>query len=149
MKIQDASYSDLEALIVRADQEKGAMQCTFRCPVTDKNVEAQADIAAANRGSLKTKVKQSATQGLTRSFSRTAMQWVRSIFGNGAMAKIANDVVHHTTSAVGQPRFSESEKQAAIVQAFRSVGTSFRFDAERGTFVHADATVATPDAVGA
>ena len=146
MKIQDASYPDIESLICRADQRKGAMQCTFRCPVTDREVEAQADLATANSGSLKTKVKQSATQGLTRSFSRTAMQWVRSVFGNGAMAKIANDVVHHTTSAVGQPRFSEAEKQAAILHAFRSVGASFRFDSERGGFVHADATASLPAA---
>jgi len=139
------TYEEIQPLIHGAVQEGGAMRCTFKCPVTGTTVESQAGI---QRGTgLADLAKQSVKRSLVWSIRSAILSAVSSVVGGGFVGRAARSVASQaTTSATQQATshsFSEDEKHAAVVNAFRSVSAQFAWDEKNKRWVSAASVAET------
>jgi len=136
--MSEITYENIKPLIESAEQEGSMMKCVFKCPVSGTTVESQAAIQKG-RG-LADRAKESAKRSLSWRIRWGVSRLVRSALGYGIGGRVAGDVAGQAVSGaaekVGQG-FSESEKQAAIEQAFKNVSSQFVFDGKKNTWVAA------------
>ncbi|TVR03503.1 MAG: hypothetical protein EA398_04805 [Deltaproteobacteria bacterium] len=128
------SWENVEALVASKEQERGTMVVTFQCPVSGETVEGRASLNTER--SLKSTVKESFLRQLVWSLMRT----VRRMLGYRMAGSIASDATRHVaTDATEKARFSEADRQKAIVEAFERVQSQFRWDEGDGRWVHVSA----------
>lgn len=132
------SYNTIHPLIVHAEQQGTAMRVTFRCPVSGQEVHASAGLRAAN--TIGNRVAGTAKRNLMWSVRGAIAGAVRRAFGHGMLGSMAAGAARDAMSAgESNLRFSDSEKQEAIVRAFASVSSQFAWDAQNGRFISAQA----------
>lgn len=142
------SFQHLEPLLAGSESAqiiRGTMRCTFTCPATQKEVAAQASLDAANRDAANrdattSRIKAKVQSGIARSVSRGAMRFVASLFGNNEIGRMAREVTGEAVTSVASKRhYSETERQNAIVAAFRSVSSQFFWNDEANAWQHESA----------
>ncbi|MBL4846481.1 MAG: TerB family tellurite resistance protein [Planctomycetes bacterium] len=121
----EITYASVEALLQNASELEGAVRCTFRCPVTQADVEAEGVLEKGRELADVCPGDQSLLGGL------------RSALGGLFTAALGK---RKAASPVRLPEgtsssFSESERKAGIVVAFRSVADRFVWDPSRERWV--------------
>lgn len=128
------SWENVETLVASKEQERGTMVVMFQCPISGETVEGRASMKTER--SLKSTVKESFLRQLVWSLMRT----VRRMLGYRMAGSIASDATRHvTTDATEKARYSEADRQKAIVEAFERVQSQFRWDEGDGRWVHVSA----------
>ncbi|WP_428261709.1 hypothetical protein [Haliangium sp.] len=131
-------YENIQPLIAAAEQQGASMRVTFRCPVSGFEVQASAGLRADD--SISGRAAQRAKRSLMWSVRSAISRAVRSALGHGVLGSAASSVASDVVQAGGeQVRYSDSDKEAAMVRAFESVQSQFAWDAEKGQFISAQA----------
>lgn len=143
----EVTYDTIAPLVLRTDTHGTTLKVVFRCPVSEKVVDAQATL---RRGAgLKDVAVGSAKRGIMHSLRRSVLGAVRSALGYGLLGRVGQDVARSVLSDVEEKaneHFSEEEKHAAAVEAFERVRSEFVWDPKGQRFVSAMAAGATPSA---
>ena len=130
------SWENVEPLVASKEQERTTMVVTFQCPVSGETVEGRASLNTER--SLKSTVKESFLRQLVWSLMRT----VRRMLGYRMAGSVAADATRHVaTDATSKARFSDADRQKAIVEAFERVQSQFRWDESDARWVHASVEV--------
>jgi uncharacterized tellurite resistance protein B-like protein len=116
--MSEITYPSIEALLQDAQELEGAVRCTFRCPVTQAEVEAEGAL-------VKGQELADVCQG-----DQTLLGGLRSALGGLFSAALGK---REAASPVRLPEgaaspYSESERKAGIVVAFRSVADRLVWD---------------------
>lgn len=143
----DVTYDSIAPLVHRSSTEGTTLQVSFKCPVSEAEVQSQATL---RRGKgVKDVAMSSAKRGLMASLRRSVMGAVRAALGHGLLGRVGQDVARSVLSDADQKvreHFTEDEKQAATVDAFERVKSEFVWDPKGQRFVSAKVTGATPSA---
>ena len=113
------------------------MRVSFRCPVSGHEVEASAALRAAD--SVGNRVAQSAKRSLMWSVRSAIGSAVRRALGHGMLGSAASSAARDAMSGGGGTRYSEEEKQDAVVRAFESVSSQFAWDAQNQRYISVQA----------
>ncbi len=120
------TYQQIEPLIVSATLDRNQMVCTFKTP-SGKIIESKASVRRHNdvQSQVQNRIKQMGTMQARMAVSRTLNQ----VLGGGILGRTASMVVRSATTvdALGI-KYTESEKQDAVVEAFKKVEQFFEFD---------------------
>ncbi|MEQ8280884.1 MAG: hypothetical protein RMA76_35915 [Deltaproteobacteria bacterium] len=139
--MSEITYERIQPLIAATEQRGSSMHATFTCPVTGVSVASTASI---QRGKgLVDVAKQSAKKNVMWSIRSSVARTVRSVLGSGILGRVGTDMAREVMKNVEQgakDSFSDDEKNAAVVQAFEAVASTFVWDPKRGQFVGASAT---------
>ena len=124
----EITYSSVEALLQDAQEFAGSVRCTFRCPVTQADVEAE---GALEKG----RELEDVCPG-----EETLLGGLRNALGGLFSAALGK---REAASPVRLPEgttspFSESERKAGIVVAFRSVADRFVWDPQGERWVSSE-----------
>lgn len=134
--MREIELSHVKPLIEKAEQSGSTMVCVFKCPASGARTEASATIQKGR--DLGGVAKESATRSLMWSLRSSVQSAVRSVLGYGILGRVGGDVAHQLLSDASRKAdesYSEGEKNAAIVEAFRSVATRFIWDAKNGRYI--------------
>lgn len=130
----ELTYALVAPLVARSDVSGDRVQVVFQCPVSGDEIPASARITESQGSALKSEVKRTVWRNLRWSLSRM----MYSVFGYGVGGAIGSAVAD-SAGAMGerghQP--TRDELEAAIVDAFKSVGSRFAWDASNERFVSA------------
>jgi len=133
-------FSNVEPLLASTTISRNIMHCRFACPISGHEIEAQVNVDHANRAATLSRMKAKAQSGFMRSLRRSILRLVGSAAGHGEIGRIAREVTSEAVSDVSKKRvYSASEKQNAILAAFRMVASKFTWDVEREAWVLAGA----------
>ncbi|GAB4524778.1 MAG: TerB family tellurite resistance protein [Haliangiales bacterium] len=138
--MSDVSYEHIAPLIAAATQQGASMQVTFRCPVNGTDVSASAPLRRDD--SLGSRVADSAKRRVGWGIKSALARTIRRAVGYGIAGRIVSDAVNSVSSsgaASSRDSFSDAEKNAAVVDAFESVRSSFAWDPSQNRFISAAA----------
>lgn len=133
----EPTYASIAPLVEAQKQDTNVLRVTFRCPRSGLTVKADAVLEShETAGTVARDVaKREAAWGLFRWVSST----VSSLFGGGVAGEIAGEiggeVAYDQVDSRGNFVFTEEEKQAAVLEAFRNVEDQFEFDEQAGQWV--------------
>lgn len=116
--MSEITYESVEALLQDAQEAQGLVRCVFRCPVTETLVEAEAELETGRELEDVCPGDQSLLGGL-----RNALGGLFSAALGKRESKSPVRVADGSTSS-----FTDSERKAGIVVAFRSVADRFVWD---------------------
>ncbi len=125
----EITYDLIQPLIVSEDVDGRQVHCQFALPGSDEVFESTASIRKER--TLTSNVKQSLTRNLSNEVRRTASRLLRNVFGSGFLGRTASQTVNTASRESTrnlQNSVSKSEKQAAVVEAFKKVSRNFRYD---------------------
>jgi uncharacterized tellurite resistance protein B-like protein len=118
--MSEITYESVAALLQDAQESQGLVRCVFRCPVTQADVEAEGELEKGRELEDVCPGDQSLLGGL-----RNALGGLFS----AALGK--SESKPPVRSSEGEPSaFTDSERKAGIVVAFRSVADQFVWDAQ-------------------
>ena len=126
-------YDEIAPILADARQEGTTMHCLFRCPRSGLEVRSSAPLR--HEQGLGQKVSDSAKRSMMHGVSRSISRAIYGVLGRGVVGRTAADAAQ---SLIGegqradQQRYSEEERQAAIVDAFTRVADRFVRDDEQG-----------------
>ncbi|MBK8012642.1 MAG: TerB family tellurite resistance protein [Deltaproteobacteria bacterium] len=134
--MREIELSHVKPLIEKAEQNGSTMVCVFKCPASGARIEASASIQKGrDLGGI---AKASATRSLMWSLRSSVQSAVRSVLGYGILGRVGGDVAHQLLSDASKKAdesYSEGEKSAAIVEAFRSVSSRFIWDTKNARYI--------------
>lgn len=131
----ELTYDLVAPLVARTDVSGDRVQVVFQCPVSGDEIPASARITESQGNALKKEVKRTVWRNLRWSLSRM----MYSMFGYGVGGAIGSAVAD-TAGAMGeggQYQPTQDELRAAIVDAFKGVGSRFAWDDSNQRFVSA------------
>ncbi len=132
------SYDSIAPLICSQDQKGSTLSVGFRCPTTGVEVMGRARLKKST--SVAATAERSAKKNLWGGLQRSVTRMVSSSIGGGVAGRFAKDVVGSALKSAGPASdFSESELRTAILEAFESVRTKFRWDDAGACWVGASA----------
>jgi uncharacterized tellurite resistance protein B-like protein len=126
----EITYASIEPLILDTKIEGSKMICQFQPEGSDKVVESTVSIRRER--TVKSQVTKTVRRNAINQFRRTAVGLLRSIFGGGVVTRVASQTITTTArnSDVGNG-YTETEKQTAIVAAFKKVAKQFYYDSTK------------------
>lgn len=131
------SYNTVRPLITREQIEGRTLHVEFTCPVSGHTVPADSAISAPPSAS--DQVKHRAKRAFLQSVRGPIANAIRQAFGYSTVGRMAGDVAsqvaYSATSARSTMPFSDAQKQAAALDAFRKVAGEFSWSEEREAFV--------------
>jgi uncharacterized membrane protein YebE (DUF533 family) len=131
------SYEQLSPLISTQELRDNTIYVTFQCPVTGRHAQSS---AACETGGRTQRWVQSLKGRAASQLRWSLANMVRSALGGGYLGRTGSSMVHEATSgATSAPKPTQSQRRAAVVQAFRQVQGQFAWSAARGGFVHISA----------
>ena len=134
--MSEVTYEQVSAILASSSVDKDTVYCQFKCPVSGTVVEASASLRSTAADSTSGKVKERAKSTLFSSLRRSLVSAVRSVTGGGLAGRIASDAANEATRDVGKGKtFTEEDQQRGVVDAFKSVQSSFAWDADKKQFV--------------
>lgn len=129
----EITYASIRDLIDEEKVDGAKVVCRFRCPDHGTEAEAVADIEAQR--DLKSATERAVKRGLFSSLSRGVSRLLGSTLGGGVAGQAARSVANEAMQGTrDKSRLTRSEVEAAVVKAFRSVESKFRWDEEKGRF---------------
>jgi hypothetical protein len=125
----EITYNLIQPLIIKEDANGGKMECEFEVPETGEVVPSKVSIRRdrSMAGQIKSRVTRTVTNRARTSVSRM----VRGFLGGGMLGSIGSQVVNTGSRELTQDLtrgFSDREKQAAVVEAFKKVAKHFQYD---------------------
>ncbi|MEM7198934.1 MAG: hypothetical protein AAF628_01625 [Planctomycetota bacterium] len=131
------SYQTVQRLITQEQVDGRTLHVVFTCPVSGHTVPATSTINAPPTAS--DQVKHRAKRAFLQSVRGPIANAIRQAFGYSTLGRMAGDVAsqvaYSTTSARSTMAFSDTQKQAAALDAFRKVESQFVWSEENGGFV--------------
>ncbi len=125
----EITYDLIEPLIVSEEVDGRQVHCQFALPGSVEVFESSAGMKRER--SLGSSVKRNLTRNLSNEARRTASRLLRSVFGGGFLGRTAAQTVNtasrESTRSL-QNSFSKSQRQAAVVEAFKKVSSNFLYD---------------------
>lgn len=141
------TYDLIEPLIVSSDVEGRTMVCAFGLPGSDEVFEADAPIRQER--TVGSQVKRQLSRGLVNEVRRSASRMLRGLLGGGFVSRAASQTVNTASRSASQDLVSgpsKSDKQNAIVAAFKKVQSNFSYDAVNRQWTKPSAAIAdAPD----
>lgn len=138
----DPTYDSIKPLIASEEAHGSSVAVVFRCPQT--GVEANANGSIKKSTSITAEAGRTAKKNMWSSLRRAVTWAITDAMGSGAVGRTARDVANKAMTAQQKSAsFSKAETQAAVVTAFQSVQTQFRWDAAASSWVGVQAP-ATP-----
>lgn len=144
--MSDVQYEHIAPLIASTEQQGSSIQVVFRCPVTARDVRASGRLQVED--TLGNKVAESAKRRVGWSLRSALGRAVRQAVGYGIAGGIASDVTTSAVSSVtegGERKYSDADRQRAVVDAFEGVRSEFAWDGQR--FISAEAAGAVQPAL--
>ncbi|MEZ5361748.1 MAG: DUF533 domain-containing protein [Bryobacterales bacterium] len=123
-------YKFIEPLTSSADVRGSAVFCRFVCPVTGRSVSASEEITAAPPPPIDQQAQEGILAGLRRSLAAT----LQGVLGSSQYAEAMAETIPDTDIPS-----DESARRRAVVGAFRSVSSLFRWDSPTQRWVAVDA----------
>lgn len=141
----EITYESLKSLIAREEAQGSTMLCTFRCPASQTEVEARAQMrkAPGAMGRVASRAKETVKRGLFFQARSALSRAIGGLLGHGMAGQMGRSVVHSAAteatrgSGAAQVTFSAAEKQSAVVAAFQSVASRFAWDADNSRWISA------------
>jgi len=140
----ELTYESIKPLIVKEEVQGSSMYCTFKCPVSGYRVDATASIqrAAGAARNVADSVKQSVKYSVMWQIRMAIYNFVRSLLGGGVAGQVGSQAAYAATSSIGSgsyqsTSYNAAEKQAAVVAAFQSVASNFKWDEAGRRWTHA------------
>lgn len=131
-------YETIAPNIAQVDVNGGALEVTWRCAVTGREVGRSTANMAADT-SVTNRVQASVKRSIASEVIYGAARLVAGLLGGAAGRVVSNaaytaasDINTRVTSGVD---YSEASRQAAIVSAFDTVKPSFVWDEQRQRFI--------------
>ena len=137
MKASPFDYASIEPLLSSAEIRSASVFCRFTCPVTGRAVSASADLRPLPaKRDLAEDAEVGVLTGLRRSLAATLGGVVGAREHADAQVEIAN-----ADPVADAPGIDPDEqiRRYAIIRAFRSVSSLFRWELERRRWVAVDA----------
>ena len=125
----EITYDLIEPLIVSSEVNGRQVFCTFALPGSDEVFEA--DGIARQERNVGGQVKRQITRTLTNEVRRSASRMLRGLLGGGMLGRIGSQTVNTASREASRnitQGLSKSEKQSAIVMAFKKVQSNFYYD---------------------
>lgn len=125
----EITYDLIEPLIVSEEVDGRTVHCQFALPGSDEVFESSASVKQDR--SLGSNVKRNLTRNLSNEVRRTASRLLRSVFGGGFLGRTAAQTVNTASRESTrnlQNSVSKSQRQAAVVEAFKKVSRNFNYD---------------------
>lgn len=123
------TYESIEPLIQSSEQNGNAMQVSFKDSGSEHPVIGRAPIRRGH--GLADVAKQSAKKNVMWSIRSAVSRSVYRALGHGILGRVGGDVARSMMSdatKTATQSFSDDEKKAAIVEAFESVASQFKWD---------------------
>jgi len=138
------SVAAITPLVERQSLSGRTLSVTFRCPVTSERANARYTVPAG--ATVSTAVARTARSSFFWGLRSVITNTIRSLFGHGFVGRIAADVANTAMNEAARTQshsggLSEGEKEAALIEAFRTVQGSFVWDPNRGAWVSGKAAV--------
>ncbi len=132
--MSNLTFQAIEPLVASKEVLRSSVSVTFRCPETDTEVPSTGTLKRMD--SVKSTAARSVKKNLWSSLRRSVTKAVSDALGSGAAGRIARDVTN-TTMRQGEQKtaFSKEEVQNGIVEAFKAVQASFKWNASNETWV--------------
>ncbi|MCB1022104.1 MAG: hypothetical protein KDC27_19390 [Acidobacteria bacterium] len=129
-------YKFIEPLTSSADVRGSAVFCRFVCPVTGRSVSASQEITAAPPAPISQQPQDGILAGLRRSLAAT----LQGVLGSSQYAEAFSETIPDADLTA-----DENARRRAVVGAFRSVSSLFRWDsaAQRWVALEAGKDVST------
>lgn len=126
--MDEFSYEAIKPLIVEEKQVGREMECLFRAPGSKRSVRAVADLSRGT--STREAITGMAKDGLQMQLKYSVRMALIQFLGNSPIvAGTAMRMTDKITDDAAKPhQFSATEKQNAVVEAFRSVANQFHYD---------------------
>jgi len=138
----EPTYESIQPLIVSEEASGSTVAVVFKCPST--GVEATASGSVKKSDSLKAEAGRSVKKNMWSSLRRAVTRAITDAMGSGAAGRTARDVANKAMADKQKgSTYSKDEIRAAVVGAFQSVQTKFRWDAANSQWVGVQAP-ATP-----
>ncbi len=118
------------APLVAAEDVRGVtLNVTFQCPVSGKRVDASSNIEQGVLSKTKTVFGRQLMQSLRYSFSRM----LYSLVGGGVAGSMASSAASQAvgTTAGAPASYTEDERRATVLAAFKRVQSQFAWDGQR------------------
>jgi len=143
MANQEITYDLIEPLVLNAEVEGRQVHCQFALPGSNEVFDASA--VAQKERTIGSQVQQTVTRNVVNEVRRAASRMLRGLFGGGFLGRTASQTVNSVSRGSAQGlrnNVSKSEKQAAIVSAFKTVSNKFAYDAVAGEWRKPSAAMA-------
>ena len=124
----EITYESIEPLLKAAEEHPDHIRCTFACPVTGGEVPS---LGALVKGVELEDVCQGAEEGLLGSLQSALSGLFSSVLGGQSVEVTRAPDAQH-------PAFTDSERKAGIVQAFRAVANQFVWDPRTERWISAE-----------
>lgn len=133
------TYDLVESNIADLDVQGNQVRVTWKCPVTGKVVGESGATMRASSSTAKA-IQQSVARVVIAETIGAVVRAVSQSLG-GISGKIAQSAAMPAQggalNAVTAPRYTEASRQQAVVEAFGTVESRFRWDEDRGMYVAA------------
>jgi hypothetical protein len=132
------SLDTVRPLLVNTRQQQATMYFTFACPVSGERVEANAHMDAHR--SVGDRVKESAQSSFMWHARSSFARAVGRAFGYNFLGHMAQDMAYQAMSSTqdrSSVNYSQEARDAALLEAFRYVSDSFRWDEEQQRYISA------------
>lgn len=117
------TYDQIERYIVNTEVEGSKIYCEFSTP-SGEIIVSEAPIRRVQ--SIKSQVERNVKRVVVNQARRTATRLLRSVLGGGMLGRTGSSILRTTTSSRNlNIRFTNEEKQAAVIEAFRKVQGQF------------------------
>ena len=129
----ETTYETIRALVAEEQVDGSKVVCRFRC--ADHGTEAQASAEIRSQRDVRSTAEKAVKRGIFSSLSRGVSRLLGNTVGHGiagqAARSVASDAMQGTRD---KSRYSRPEIEAAVVEAFSSVQSQFRWDADQSRF---------------
>ena len=135
----EVTYDSIKPLITEEESDGDYMKCVFTCPSTGKAVKSRAQIKRSKAGAVMDRGKSSAARTVKWKLRYGIIGFVSRLLGHGILGRVGRDIAYEATDQGGlshntpqKINYSDKEKQAAVVEAFKVVEAQFTWDEESG-----------------
>ncbi|MFK7904006.1 MAG: hypothetical protein AB8B69_02730 [Chitinophagales bacterium] len=127
------TYQEISPLIVQAEVHRSRMECIFQAPGSSEIVKATTTIR--RKHTIKSRVVNDVKRTALYELRSIATRALQNIFGNGTIGRTARQMTN-TALSTNTPdyTYSEEEKQAAVLAAFKTVAKKFHYNSPTDTW---------------
>ncbi|MEL7122129.1 MAG: hypothetical protein AAFO07_21960 [Bacteroidota bacterium] len=124
--MQQPTYDQVAMVLQSTEIDGNTMYCSFISP-RGQVIESEARLQRSN--AMQDKIQRDLQRAVVRQTKRHASRLLRSALGGGVLGRTGSSIIRNLASeeTLGI-KFSQSEKEAAIVEAFTKVSDQFKWD---------------------
>ena len=127
------TFDQIEQLILNTHVDKSKMICEFEVSGTGKVIQSSSNIKRER--TVTSDIKRAVTRNVTNQVRRSVSRLVRNVLGGGMVGRIGYQTVNAATRSTTRDftrGFTSSEKEQAILEAFKKVASEFKYNANTG-----------------